>query len=202
MARNERLTCKEVIEPALGAAGWSWQEQLRIGPGKVNLTGDSMYDETQSIIADYLLRYRSVPLLILEAKAEGESAADGMQQASRYARRLSIRYSLASNGAEWILTDNETGDYEALQAAPTPEEVIARLGVSIDWPRWEGSFAATYQRVRRRLRGGDAPWRRIGFVAQCGGCWAWYASTSKSALASIADPAFVKKGAVQSGFCG
>ena len=155
MARNERLTCKEVIEPALGAAGWSWQEQLRIGPGKVNLTGDSMYDETQSIIADYLLRYRSVPLLILEAKAEGESAADGMQQASRYARRLSIRYSLASNGADWILTDNETGDYEALQAPPTPEEVIARLGVSIDWPRWEGSFAATYhvdQVTRKSVR--------------------------------------------------
>ena len=57
-----------------------------------------MYDETQSIIADYLLRYKGVPLAILEAKAETESAADGMQQASRYARRLSLRFSIASNG--------------------------------------------------------------------------------------------------------
>jgi type I restriction enzyme, R subunit len=90
MARNERLTCKELVEPLLAALGWSWQEQLRIGPGRVNLTGDSMYDETQSIIADYLLRYKGVPLAVLEAKSEAESAADGIQQASRYARRLSV----------------------------------------------------------------------------------------------------------------
>ena len=144
MARNERLTCKELIEPALSAAGWTWQEQLRIGPGKVNLTGDTMYDETQSIIADYLLRYRSLPLLILEVKAEGEDAADGMQQASRYARRLSIRFSLAANGSDWILTDNETGDYETLSAPPTPEDIIARFGVSIDWERWEATFSSIY----------------------------------------------------------
>ena len=114
MARNERLTCKELIEPRLMALGWTWQEQLRIGPGRVNLTGDAMYDETQSIIADYLMRYRGVPLAILEAKSESESAADGMQQASRYARRLSLRFSLASNGNDWILTDNDTGDFESL----------------------------------------------------------------------------------------
>ena len=71
-----------------------------------------MYDETQAIIADYLLRYRGIPLAILEAKAESTSAADGMQQASRYARRLLIRFSFASNGHDWILTDNETGDFE------------------------------------------------------------------------------------------
>jgi len=40
MARNERLTCSELIEPALKLAGWAWDEQLRIGPGRVNLTGD------------------------------------------------------------------------------------------------------------------------------------------------------------------
>ena len=122
-ARNERTTCKELIEPALAHAGWDWEEQLRIGPGRVNLTGDtpeSMYDETQAIVADYLLRYRGMPLAILEAKAESESAADGMQQASRYARRLQIRFSIASNGQDWILTDNDSGDFETLAAPPTP----------------------------------------------------------------------------------
>ena len=59
MERNERVTCKDLIEPALARVGWDWEVQLRIGPGRVNLTGDSpesMYDETQAIIADYLLR--------------------------------------------------------------------------------------------------------------------------------------------------
>lgn len=144
MARNERQTCKELIEPRLAAVGWSWQEQLRIGPGRVNLTGDAMYDETQSIIADYLLRFKGVPLAILEAKAETESAADGMQQASRYARRLSMRYSLASNGSEWILTDNDNGDFETLAAPPSPDDLIARMGVTVDWARWEAAFAAGY----------------------------------------------------------
>lgn len=144
MARNERITCKELIEPRLAALGWAWQEQLRIGPGRVNLTGDAMYDATQSIIADYLLRYRGVPLAILEAKSEAESAADGMQQASRYARRLSLRFSIASNGNDWILTDNDTGDFESLSAPPSPDELVARTGVSVDWSRWEGAFAAGY----------------------------------------------------------
>lgn len=144
MARNERLTCKELIEPSLAAFGWAWQEQLRIGPGRVNMTGDAMYDETQWIIADYLLRYKGVPLAILEAKSEGESAADGMQQASRYARRLSLRFSIASNGHDWILTDNDTGDFETLSAPPSPDELIARMGVSVGWSRWESAFAAGY----------------------------------------------------------
>jgi len=144
MARNERLTCKELIEPRLAAAGWAWQEQLRIGPGRVNLTGDAMYDESQSIIADYLLRFKGVPLAIVEAKSEFDSAADGMQQASRYARRLDLRYSIASNGTDWLLTDNETGGFESLSEPPTPDDLVARMGVTIDWAGWEGAFSSGY----------------------------------------------------------
>jgi type I restriction enzyme R subunit len=160
MARNERLTCKELIEPQLAALGWSWQEQLRIGPGRVNLTGDAMYDETQSIIADYLLRFKGVPLAILEAKSETASAADGMQQASRYARRLSLRFSIASNGNDWILTDNETGKFESLNAPPSAEELIARTGGAVDWSRWEGAFAAGYH-LDQVSRKGVRPYQDI-----------------------------------------
>jgi len=144
MARNEKITCRDVIEPCLLEAGWEWDEQLRIGPGRVNITGDNMYDESQAIIADYLLRYRGVPLAILEVKAETESAADGMQQASRYARRLMIRFSLSSNGSDWILTDNDSGDFETFTQPPTPHDIVARLGVEIDWERWGEAFTAGY----------------------------------------------------------
>jgi type I restriction enzyme, R subunit len=157
-ARNERTTCKELIEPALTHAGWDWEEQLRIGPGRVNLAGDSpesMYDETQAIVADYLLRYRGLPLAILEAKAEAESAADGMQQASRYARRLQIRFSLASNGQDWILTDNDSGVFETGLTPPTPENILDRLGGRIDWGRWESTLTAGFhidQVTRKKVR--------------------------------------------------
>lgn len=155
---NEKETCRQLVEPPLELLGWDLESQLRIGPGRVNFSGDnadSMYEPSQAIIADYLLRYRGVPLAICEAKAEGEDAADGMQQGSRYADRLSIRFSIATNGHDWILTDNETGDYETLSAPPTPDEIVARLGVTIDWDRWEGAFAASFyvdQITRRKTR--------------------------------------------------
>ena len=163
MARNERTTCKELIEPALTQAGWEWQEQLCIGPGRVNITGESMYDETQEIIADYLLLHRGIPLIILEAKAESESAADGMQQASRYAQRLLIRFSLASNGKDWILTDNDTGHFDILSVPPTPEDIVSRLGVTIDWDRWEASFKAGYH-VDQITRKGVRPYQEMAIA--------------------------------------
>ena len=152
-ARNEFTTCKELIEPALASKGWSWDEQLRIGPGRVNLTGDKMYDSSQGIIADYLLRFRGVPLAVLEAKSESASAADAIQQASRYAGRLSLRFSIATNGRDWIVTDNKTGAFETLSGPPTPEELVAKFGVVIDWDRWAGAFNAAYHidQITRKL---------------------------------------------------
>ena len=158
MPLNEKETCKQLIEPTLDSLGWEYERQLRIGPGRVNFSGDSadsMYDPTQAIIADYLLRYRGVPLAILEAKAESEDAEDGMQQASRYADRLMIRFSIATNGHDWILTDNKTGTYETLTAPPSPEDLVNRMGVTIGWDRWEGAFRANFhvdQLTRKKTR--------------------------------------------------
>lgn len=109
MPRNEQQTRKDLIEPALEAAGWNWEREVMIGPGRVNLTGEQMYDESQKLIVDYVLRVWRMPLAVLEAKAEDIAATDGMQQGSRYANRLGLRFSIASNGSEFILTDNATG---------------------------------------------------------------------------------------------
>lgn len=155
MPRNEIQTCRELIEPSLKSAGWAWESGVIIGPGRVNLAGESMYDETQQIVADYVLRYSQMPLAILEAKAEDESAADGMQQGSRYANRLGLRYSIASNGTEFILTDNETGNFESLSAVPTPTEILNRLGYQIDWSKWRAAFEAPWhedQITRKKVR--------------------------------------------------
>ena len=120
MDRNERKTCQEIIEPALKSAGWKWDREVIIGHGRVNITGETMYDESQKIIADYVLRHGRLPLAVLEAKAENRPASDGMQQGSRYALRLGIRFSIATNGHEYILTDNESNKHETLSDAPTP----------------------------------------------------------------------------------
>ena len=88
---NESETCRQLIEPALQAAGWSWDRHLRLGPGRVNIAGGSMYDSKQELILDHLLRFGHIPLAVLEAKAEAEPSADGIQQGQRYAYMLSGR---------------------------------------------------------------------------------------------------------------
>ena len=102
MSRNEDKTCRELIEPALTTAGWNFDRQLPLGPGPVNIAEGSMYDPSQRLILDYLLRFGHIPLAVLEAKAETEPAADGIQQGQRYAGRLA-----ASIGDELVATNHD-----------------------------------------------------------------------------------------------
>ncbi|MCX6632333.1 MAG: DEAD/DEAH box helicase family protein [Candidatus Solibacter sp.] len=155
MSRNETQTCRELIEPALRQAGWAFDRQLELGPGPVNLSGGNMYDDTQRLVVDYLLRIGPLPLAILEAKAETEAAADGMQQGSRYANRLGLRFSIASNGTEHILTDNQTGAFETLPAIPTPDNLLARAGRQVAWETWKKAFETPWhvdQVSQKRVR--------------------------------------------------
>jgi len=140
MNRNEDKTWREVIEPALKSAGWAWDRHLHLGPGRVNISGGTMYDATHRIVPDYVLRLSRLPLAILEAKAEDEAAADGIQQGQRYAERLGLRFSIASNGHEYILTDRKTGASETFTTPPTPGDILQRLGWTIDWNKWRPAF--------------------------------------------------------------
>jgi type I restriction enzyme R subunit len=144
MSRNETQTCRELIDPALREAGWGWDWQVTIGPGRVNIAEGSMYDDNQRLIVDYVLKLGQLPLVVLEAKGETYPAEDGVQQAARYAKALGLRYSISSNGIDYILTDNQTGNYERLNAPPSPQDILSRLGRNIDWSRWQSAF--------------DAPW--------------------------------------------
>ena len=155
MSRNEAQTCRELIEPALRDAGWGWDAQVEIGPGPVNLTGEAMYDPSQRIVADYLLKLWSMPLAVLEAKREGEPASNGMQQGSRYAQRLGLRFSIASNGREYIVTDNESGKYESFATPPSPGDILSRMGRNIVWRVWRPVFEAPWhegQVTRKKVR--------------------------------------------------
>lgn len=155
MSRNEDKTCRELIEPALQGAGWALDRQLLLGPGPVNIAEGSMYDPNQKLILDYLLRFGRLPLAVLEAKAEAEPAADGIQQGQRYAQRLGLRFCIASNGAEYILTDLATQSCETFAAPPTPADLLGRLGYTIDWARWQSAFASPWhidQITRKEVR--------------------------------------------------
>lgn len=152
---NEKETCGRLIEPALRNAGWHWDAQVAIGPGRVNIAGEAMYDVTQRLVADYLLRFGRIPLAVLEAKAETADPATGMQQAERYARRLGLRFALATNGYRHILIDTTTGEHETLPKLPSPGDLLKRAGRTIDFESWRSTFEGHYhvdQVTRKQVR--------------------------------------------------
>lgn len=153
--RDERTTRTDLIDPALRTAGWVWDDEFLIGPGRVNVAGGAMYSDDQTLRADYLLRADGLAVAVLEAKAEGLGALDGLQQAERYARRLGLRFAVASDGLGYIVLDTETGEFEERATPPTPADVTALIGAAPLAPRWRAALdAAPYvdQVSQRSLR--------------------------------------------------
>lgn len=134
MERSEKQIGVELIEPALMKFGWEWKQDVRIGPN----------EDASRIFIDYLLTFRNITLAVLDVKAEFRGAAEGMQQASHYANLLFIRFSISTNGHDWILTDNTTREFETLSSPPSPEELIKRAGWSIKWAQWDNVLSSPY----------------------------------------------------------
>ncbi|HHQ6600596.1 DEAD/DEAH box helicase family protein [Serratia fonticola] len=134
MERSEKQTGTELIEPALIKSGWKWKHEVRLGQNKAS---SRMY-------IDYLLTFRNITMAVLEVKAEFRSAAEGMRQASQFANQLFLRFSISTNGHDWILTDNTTRAFETLPSPPSPNELIKRAGWSIDWARWKDVLSSSY----------------------------------------------------------
>ena len=65
MSRNESQTCRELIEPALRQAGWSWERQVFIGPGRVNLVGESMAWEASEMLSGFVQQTSALSQAIL-----------------------------------------------------------------------------------------------------------------------------------------
>lgn len=154
--RNEADTRTELIDEPLQAAGWAWDAEYAIAPGRVNLTGNKCYEPGLALRADYLLRLAQMPLAVLEAKRESLPATDGIQQAELCARRLKLRFALASNGHQWVLRDVDTGEQELLTAPPSPGDLLAKSGRNRVPPEWEATFKKAWhvdQVARKTVRG-------------------------------------------------
>jgi type I restriction enzyme R subunit len=64
---------------------------------------------------------------VVEAKAEDEAAAAGLQQAKEYAEILKLKFAYATNGIEIIEFDYLTGLERKISSYPTPAELWTRL---------------------------------------------------------------------------
>jgi len=131
---SERDVCTKFITPALVAAGWDVQTQIReeVGftKGRIIVRG-RLVTRGKAKRADYVLYYKHLPLALIEAKDQNHAVGDGMQQALGYATTLDIPYVFSSNGKAFQFHDR-TGASAALEQTlqlnefPNPEDLWKR----------------------------------------------------------------------------
>jgi type I restriction enzyme, R subunit len=132
MPLNEPDTCRLYVTPKLQTAGWDnlpylLGEQRSFTDGRLIVTGGRVRRGERKL-ADYLLYYRrDFPIAVVEAKAEGEHATTGVQQARSYAEMLGLKFAYATNGHSIIEIDYLTGQEIEIDRYPTPEEIWQRL---------------------------------------------------------------------------
>ena len=139
---NESETRAEYIDPKLRASGWGEVEgskvlrEFRITEGRLQAGGTRSKPE----IADYVLVYKNQKLAVIEAKAEGLSATEGVTQAKAYTEKLHLDYTYSTNGKKIYQISMQTGKEEYIDDFPTPEELFRR--VNSDQNKWQEKFDA------------------------------------------------------------
>lgn len=135
---TEADTCRKYVTPALQRAGWDSDphallEQHYFTDGRVIPLANGKAHRREGKKADYILRYsRDCPVAVVEAKAEGHPAAEGLEQAKEYAEILDLKYAYATNGREIIEFDFKHGTELAIERFPTPDELWTRLARDAD----------------------------------------------------------------------
>src|SRR5437879_8184231 len=96
---NEAHTRVKLLDPKLHDASWTEDNILRdrsITPGRI-LNEDGARKPGKK--PDYMLMFEhSFPIAVVEAKDEGHTPLDGMQQANEYARDLDVLFEYSTNG--------------------------------------------------------------------------------------------------------
>ena len=126
---SERDVCTKFITPAIVAAGWNIDTQIReevsFTAGKVYVRG-KLHTRGKQKRADYILYYKpNIPIAVIEAKDNKHTMGAGIQQALGYANALDIPFVFSSNGDGFHFHDRTTTSAIetelALNAFPSPK---------------------------------------------------------------------------------
>lgn len=171
MSYNEADTRANLIDPRLNIAGWTRSQVTRehyyrpdfaYTAGRVVLRGDRAERQAPRRI-DYLLRYTdSFPIAVVEAKAEGNFASDGLQQVKDYARDLGVNFAYTTNGLEIIEWDAFTNTTRYIDEFPSPDQLWERwrLNSNLDEPPRQADFERRMGELRPIYHAKDAASRR------------------------------------------
>ena len=133
---SERDICTKYITPALVAAGWDLQSQIReevtFTAGRVIVRG-SQVSRGEARRADYVLYQKSgMPIAVIEAKDNSHSVGAGMQQALTGAEALDVPFAFSTNGNAFLEHDRTSSDGGVvereigLSTFPSPAELWQR----------------------------------------------------------------------------
>jgi type I restriction enzyme, R subunit len=131
-ALSERDICSKFITPAIVAAGWDLDIQIReeVGftDGRIYVRG-KIHARGAKKRVDYILYYKpNIPLAIIEAKDNKHTVGAGMQQALGYAKPLDVPFIFSSNGDGFLFHDKtaKSGPIETeltLAQFPSPDQL-------------------------------------------------------------------------------
>ncbi|MFH0878508.1 MAG: DEAD/DEAH box helicase family protein, partial [Lentisphaerota bacterium] len=136
---TERDICTKYITPALVAAGWDLQTQLReevtFTAGRVIVRG-SHVTRGEARRADYVLYFKpNMPIAVIEAKDNTHSLGAGMQQALAGANALDVPFAFSTNG-DAFLEHDRTGSAGVMErempltSFPSPAELWRRYCIA------------------------------------------------------------------------
>jgi type I restriction enzyme R subunit len=151
---SERDICTKYITPALEAAGWDIQTQVReeypLTNGRIIVRGQ-LHTRAKNKRADYILFYKpNIPIAVIEAKDNTHSVGSGMQQALGYAEMLQVPFVFSSNGDGFLFHNKIAPDGVmekelTLDEFPNPEELwsLIRIDKGLDSEK-EGIITQDY----------------------------------------------------------
>lgn len=134
MAQKEakaRIKINNLLQPA----GWRFfdnedgkanivlESNVKLTEKSINELGEDFEKHRNGFVDFLLLDNRGYPLVVLEAKSEDKNPLDGKEQARRYAKSLSVRYIILSNGNLHYFWDLERGNPNVITSFPTPDSL-------------------------------------------------------------------------------
>ncbi|EGG93744.1 Type I restriction-modification system, restriction subunit R [gamma proteobacterium IMCC1989] len=128
--------------PALEKSGWDNMTQIRqevkLRDGKVIVRGQIGMRQTVKS-ADIVLYHKpSMPLAVIEAKANKHDIAKGMQQGLDYAELLEVPFIFASNGDGFVFHDKTAKAGEPIEREITLEEFPSPEELWRKYAQWRG----------------------------------------------------------------
>ena len=128
-------TARIKINSLLEKAGWrffpdgdrpsnvSLEQGVTISQSDLDGLGDDFEKTSKGYIDFLLLDSKGFPLVVLEAKSSDKNPLVGKEQARKYARSLSSRFVILSNGTLHYFWDLDRGNPHIITSFPAPDSV-------------------------------------------------------------------------------